>query len=77
MPVLEEAGLRHFKSVLFDVVKKDVSSALITLINGERDGEQLDHILAKRVVEIFETMGLGGIEVYNKDFEEQLIASSR
>ena len=34
LPTLEDAGLRHFKSLVFDVVKRDVTSAMLDLVNS-------------------------------------------
>ena len=33
LPPLQKAGLRHFKSLIFDEVKVDVANAMLALIN--------------------------------------------
>ena len=38
LPNLEDAGLRHYKTIVYDAVKKDVINAILKLINRERDG---------------------------------------
>ena len=33
LPTLEEAGMTHFKDLIFDVIKVDVTNAILALIN--------------------------------------------
>lgn len=70
LPNLEDAGIRGFKSLIFDMVKKDVMNSMLQLINDERDGAEVDRSLIRSCVEIFEKMGMGSLEVYMADFEE-------
>lgn len=34
--------VKHFKTLVFDVVKKDVCNAILNLIDKERDGAVVD-----------------------------------
>jgi len=76
LPTLAEAGLKLFKTLIFDVVKKDAVNAMLALINRERDGEIVDRGLLKCCVEVFEAMGLGSLDAYNQDFEDFLLTNS-
>lgn len=38
LPSLEDAGLRYFKSIVFDAIKAEVTDSILTLINNEREG---------------------------------------
>lgn len=77
LPSLLEAGLRHFKALVFDEIKRDVASAMLDLINQERDGAIIDRLLVKSCVQLFEAMGMGCLDAYTTDFEEQLLASTQ
>mmetsp|Transcript_17376 Transcript_17376/g.31660 ORF Transcript_17376/g.31660 Transcript_17376/m.31660 type:complete len:748 (+) Transcript_17376:238-2481(+) len=77
LPSLLDAGLKHFKSLIFDEVKRDVANAMLDLINQERDGAIIDRGLVKSCVQLFEAMGMGCLDAYTIDFEEQLLASTQ
>lgn len=76
-PLLKDAGLKLFKNIIFDVLKKDVANALLVLINQERDDTVVDRGLMKDSVRIFESMGMGSLEVYTTDLEAGLLESTR
>ena len=76
-PLLRDAGLKLFKSIIFDVLKRDVANALLELINQERDDTVVDRALMKDSVQIFESMGLGSLDVYTTDLEASLLDSTR
>ena len=46
LPSLEDAGLRYFKTIVFDSVKADVTAAIVDLINTERNGGVIDKVRA-------------------------------
>jgi len=77
LPSLLDAGLKHFKILIFDEVKRDVANAMLDLINQERDGAIIDRGLVKSCVQLFEAMGMGCLDAYSADFEEQLLASTQ
>ncbi len=70
-------GVTLFKTIVYEQIKKDTSSAIISLINQERDGLEIDRDLVKLCVEIFEAMGNGTVEIYEMDLEAPLIESTR
>jgi len=76
LPSLKEAGLNSFKTLIFEVVKKDVVAAILEVILHEREGEIVDRRRLRYCVEVFEQMGMDTLEVYTKDFETDLIQSS-
>jgi cullin 1 len=47
LPTLEEAGIRHFKTLIFDNVKRDCCDAIMKLIDDERDGATVDRSLIR------------------------------
>mmetsp|Transcript_1513 Transcript_1513/g.2861 ORF Transcript_1513/g.2861 Transcript_1513/m.2861 type:complete len:727 (-) Transcript_1513:547-2727(-) len=77
LPTLEQAGLRHFKSHIYDGTKAESAAAILSLINEEREGEIIDKTLVKSIVELYESMGMGGLEAYTADLESPLLDSTR
>ena len=77
LPLLEMAGVRKFKELVFDVIKADVCNAILALINQERDGAVIDRGLIKKCIELFESMGMGTLDVYNADLEVHLLNATR
>lgn len=77
LPTLEDAGLRHFKTIVFDSVKRDVTNAIVKLVNKERDGTVIDRDLVRSCVQNYETMGMGSLDAYVADFEVFLLEATR
>lgn len=77
LPTLSQAGLRCFKTKIYDEMKADTTRAILGLINDEREGKIIDKSLVKSIVELYENMGMGSLDAYNADLEEQLLNSSR
>jgi cullin 1 len=77
LPTLSEAGLRCFRTNVYDEIKGDTTSAIHGLINEEREGKIIDKSLVKSVVELYESMGMGTLDAYNTDLEEPLLTSTR
>jgi cullin 1 len=49
---MRDVGMQCFKDVIHDVVTNDVRTAVLDLIQQEREGETVDHGLLKSVVEV-------------------------
>lgn len=77
LPTLSQAGLRSFRTNIYEVTKRDATEAILTLINAEREGQIIDKSLVKSIVELFESMGMGSLDAYNADLEEPLLESTR
>lgn len=77
LPKLNDAGLNHFKEIVYEQLKKDVSNAVIFQINEERDKIPIDRSLLKNVVDLYVQMGVGSIEVYESDLEAPFLTSTR
>eukprot|EP01038_Epipyxis_sp_PR26KG_P011634 gene11634-15584_t len=77
LPSLEEAGLKQFKTVVYDTVKKDVTASIIELVESEREGTVIDKDIIRSCVKLFETMGMGTLDCYIGDFENHLLDATR
>ena len=77
LPTLSQAGLKHFKTHIYDEMKQDTTAAILTLINEEREGEIIDKTLVKSIVELYESMGMGTLDAYTADLESPLLDSTR
>lgn len=77
LPTLSQAGLRKFRCHIYDEMKVDTTSAILGLINDEREGKIIDKSLVKSIVELYENMGMGTLDAYNADLEEPLLRSTQ
>eukprot|EP00611_Tribonema_gayanum_P025330 TRINITY_DN573_c0_g1_i1.p1 TRINITY_DN573_c0_g1~~TRINITY_DN573_c0_g1_i1.p1 ORF type:complete len:748 (-),score=346.79 TRINITY_DN573_c0_g1_i1:64-2307(-) len=77
LPTLSEAGLKHFKTLVYDVVKGNAVRAMLDVINSEREGAVIDRPLLGACVDLFESMGMGTLEAYTADFEEAMLDNTR
>lgn len=76
LPALNEVGLTCFRDLVYQEVKANARDAVINLIDKEREGEQIDRALLKNVIDIFVEIGMGQMELYEGDFEEQMLLDS-
>ncbi|XP_026438896.1 cullin-1-like [Papaver somniferum] len=53
LPSLKDAGFGCFRKVVYEAMKVRVKDAVITLINQECNGEEIDRTMVKNVLEIF------------------------
>eukprot|EP00579_Thalassiosira_antarctica_P001376 CAMPEP_0201873376 /NCGR_PEP_ID=MMETSP0902-20130614/5908_1 /ASSEMBLY_ACC=CAM_ASM_000551 /TAXON_ID=420261 /ORGANISM="Thalassiosira antarctica, Strain CCMP982" /LENGTH=195 /DNA_ID=CAMNT_0048399967 /DNA_START=337 /DNA_END=927 /DNA_ORIENTATION=- len=56
LPTLEETGLQLFKTEIYQHFKGHATSAIICLINEEREGAIIDKTLIKSIIGIYESM---------------------
>eukprot|EP00555_Chaetoceros_dichaeta_P008358 CAMPEP_0198255728 /NCGR_PEP_ID=MMETSP1447-20131203/5791_1 /TAXON_ID=420782 /ORGANISM="Chaetoceros dichaeta, Strain CCMP1751" /LENGTH=743 /DNA_ID=CAMNT_0043942169 /DNA_START=56 /DNA_END=2287 /DNA_ORIENTATION=- len=77
LPTLGQAGLKHFKTHIYEVIKVDTTHAILSLINQEREGEIIDKTLVKSNVESYELIGMGNLDSYTNDLELPLLDSTR
>ncbi|KAG0470515.1 hypothetical protein HPP92_017215 [Vanilla planifolia] len=73
LPPLNEVGLTCFRDLVYNEIKVKVRDAVISLIDQEREGEQIDRALLKNVLDIFVEIGLGNMECYENDFEAAML----
>ncbi|CAI9776246.1 unnamed protein product [Fraxinus pennsylvanica] len=59
--------------VVYQELNAKVWDVVISLIDQEREGWQIDHALLKNVLDIFVEIGMGQMEHYEKDFEAALL----
>jgi len=69
-------GYSIFHQLVFEVVKKDTRTALLRVIDSERQSEQIDQDLIKGIIEMFIDLGIGNLNVYTTEFEEALLPAS-
>jgi cullin 1 len=73
LPALNEVGLMCFRDLVYHEIKNNVRDAVITLIDREREGEQIDRALLKNVLGIFVEIGMGNMDAYENDFESAML----
>ncbi|KDO75173.1 hypothetical protein CISIN_1g003927mg [Citrus sinensis] len=73
LPPLNEVGLTCFRDLVYTELNGKVRDAVITLIDQEREGEQIDRALLKNVLDIFVEIGMGQMDYYENDFETAML----
>ncbi|XP_022760553.1 cullin-1-like [Durio zibethinus] len=72
VPPLKEAGLLSFYNLIFGEMNNQVRDAVLSMIDREREGEDIDQALVKNVLAIYVDFGQGSMKYYEKDFEEAM-----
>lgn len=73
LPVLSAVGLTCFRDLVHMEVRANARDAVISLIDKEREGEQIERSLLKNVLDIFVAIGMGQMDQYEQDFEIQML----
>ncbi|XP_022760536.1 cullin-1-like isoform X4 [Durio zibethinus] len=73
LPPLNEVGLTCFRELVYQELNAKVRDAVISLIDQEREGEQIDRALLKNVLDIFVEIGMGQMDYYENDFEATML----
>jgi len=77
LPTLHQAGLKFFKTHIYEEIKRDATSAILSLINEERKGDIIDKTLVKKTVSLYEAMGITSLESYVEDMEGPLLEATK
>ncbi|XXG84189.1 hypothetical protein AAC387_Pa10g1758 [Persea americana] len=73
LPALNEVGLTCFRELVYQEINGKVRDAVISLIDREREGEQIDRALLKNALDIFVEIGMGKMDCYENDFEAAML----
>ncbi|CAL5198854.1 unnamed protein product [Lathyrus oleraceus] len=73
LPPLNEVGLACFRDLVYKELHGKMRDAIISLIDQEREGEQIDRALLKNVLDIFVEIGMGKMDQYETDFEADML----
>lgn len=76
-PPLLEAGLRHFRTIVYDKMKGPVLTCILRLIDDERDGTLVDRVLLQECLSLFVTVGMGSLDPYITDFEAPFLEQTK
>lgn len=77
LPTLNQAGLKQFKERIYEEIKREGTRAIIGLIDQEREGSMVDKTLIKKIVELYENIGMGNLDSYTNDLETPLLDATR
>jgi cullin 1 len=70
---LADVGALAFRDTVYAELKGRARDAALALVEAERSGERVDHALLRDVLSIFQEVGMGSLEAYERDFEEALL----
>ncbi|THG01111.1 hypothetical protein TEA_024981 [Camellia sinensis var. sinensis] len=73
LPALNDVRLTCFQYLVYRELNGKVRDAVISLIDREREGEQIDRALLKNVLDIFVEIGMGQMDHYENDFEADML----
>jgi len=68
-PTLDELSYSCFRDNVFQAVKSEVRSIILSLLEKERRGETVDQLLIQSVVRIFIELGNGSLKLYTEELE--------
>lgn len=68
LPTLKESGLIRFKEEIFDKMYASLTSAIIAVIDNERNGESVDQSLLARLIDMYRAMDKD-MKSYDERFE--------
>lgn len=77
LPTLADSGMKKYKAIVYDSVKRDVTASLLRMIKEEREGNVIDRDLIKRCIAIYIQMGMGNTESYDADFELHFLEATK
>ena len=77
LPTLAQAGLRCFRTHIYEAMKIDTTRAILGLVNDEREGQMIDKTLVKSIVEVYENMGNDNLDAYVQDLEDSFLEATR
>ncbi|XP_022842398.1 cullin-1-like isoform X2 [Olea europaea var. sylvestris] len=69
LPSLEGTGHSAFYNLVYSEINNEVRDAILSLIDKERKGEQIDQAMVKSVLDIYLEIGENSMKYYAKDFE--------
>ncbi|WIA23649.1 hypothetical protein OEZ85_000353 [Tetradesmus obliquus] len=64
---LKDVGLLCFRDQVYADVKRNARSAVLKLIEREREGELIDKMMLKNILDIFIEVGMGSMDHYERD----------
>ncbi|KAI3852446.1 hypothetical protein MKX03_009409 [Papaver bracteatum] len=80
LPPLKGTGLNCFYNCIYESLKVPVKDVVITLINQEREGDEIDRTMLKHALELFVLMGDKGVgdslDCYVNDFETAFLTDT-
>ncbi|GJD07990.1 Cullin-1 [Galdieria sulphuraria] len=68
-PTLDELGYECFRDNVFQAVKAEARSIILSLLEKERMSETVDQLLIQSVVRIFIELGNGSLKLYTEELE--------
>ncbi|GFQ05239.1 cullin-1 [Phtheirospermum japonicum] len=76
LPSLEETSNLAFYNLVCDEIKDQVNDAIVSMINREREGEQIDRAFLKEILEIYEVIGKDSSKYYREDIEKAIVEAT-
>ncbi|KAJ8433660.1 hypothetical protein Cgig2_002331 [Carnegiea gigantea] len=73
---LDGIALACFHDMVYQDISRKAKDAVVASIEVEREGGQIDRALLKNVLEIYVEIGMGKMDLYEKDFETYMLGAT-
>lgn len=73
LPSLKGTSHLAFYKLIYGEINGQITDAILSLIDKEREGEQIDQTFVKEVLDIYVEIGEDSLKYYEKDFEEAMV----
>ncbi|XP_073126593.1 cullin-1-like [Henckelia pumila] len=73
VPSLEETSHLAFYNLIYGEINSQVTDAILSMIDREREGEQIDQTFVKEILDIYVVIGADSLKYYEKNFEEAMV----
>ncbi|XP_075478391.1 cullin-1-like isoform X1 [Primulina tabacum] len=70
---LQETSYLAFYKLICGEINGKVTDAILSLIDREREGEQIDQTFVKEILDIYVVIGADSLKYNEKDFEEAMV----
>ena len=73
LPMLTEVGFMCFHDLVYPEIKINLMNAVVSLIDREREGEEIYRALLQNVLDVCIEMGMGDMNLFRKKFDECIL----
>lgn len=73
---LKEVCIERFRVLIFDNIKEKVTTALLSLIEKDRNREEVDRSLLQAAIRIYVDIGMDNTSLYSLEFEKPFIQAT-
>lgn len=73
---LQEVGIHAFRDTIYEEMKEKARDAVLKQMEMDREGVIVDYDMLREVLSIFQEVGMGSIQYYERDFEQAMLKAT-